>query len=131
MNKEHLQEQLELIKEREALLKEMLEEEQECEKHVDSIIKDIDALRNEKSIRLLKDKKTPEHVTLGGFNFELVLKGGRQYYFVDHEKYLATINYKKSKKIYDIDIQPKYQSGNIYDHDGLSENMWYVKAYQI
>lgn len=131
MNKEYLQEQLEVVNEREVLLKEMIEQEQACEKHVASIMNEIGILRDEQSIILLKDKKTPEEVSLGGFNFKLELDGKKPYYVLHDENYLITINYTKTRKIYGISIMPKFKSADIYNHRDLCNHQWYVREFQL
>jgi len=131
MNKEYLQEQLEVVKEREVLLKEMIEQEQACEKHVATIMNDIGVLRDGQSVFLLKDKNTPEEVSLGGFNFKLRLAGNKQSYMSHDENYCIIISYTKSKKIYKIEIMPEFKSADIYNHRDLCQHKWYVREFQL
>ncbi|KYZ67932.1 hypothetical protein [Bacillus sp. GZT] len=131
MKKEYLQEQLEVVKEREVLLKEMIEQEQACEKHVESIMNEIGVLRDEQSVFLLKDKNTPEEVSLGGFNLKLGLDGKKPYYTCNNENYLVNINYIKTKKTYEIAIMPKFKSADIWSHRDLFEHQWFVRKFQL
>lgn len=131
MNKEYLQEQLEVVNEREILLKEMIEQEQACEKHVESIMIGIGVLRDEQSVFLLKDKNTPEEISVGGFDFKLQLDGKKPYYVLNDENYLITIKYTKTKKIYGISIMPKFKSADIYNHRDLCKHQWFVREFQL
>ena len=122
---EDLQEELYLLNEREALIKEMiaLEESKTIDKIVKNIMSDINALRIEQSLTLLKTKKTPATINLAGYDFKL--QESRPNYYVSlNETFNCSVSYSATNKIYQINIEPKLKSGFIGDHAGISTYHW-------